>query len=451
MTSTRDALRPPADAGMTLIEVVVALLVFAIVAVGIVGGLVTITHMTGDNRSRVIAANLAAGDIDLARAIGDPFKITGATSTRLISGRTYTIKRTVSWVSQAGQDISCGSATNLFFLRVHAAVTWTGQLLTTGPVVTDTLIAPDGRVTDPTSGTVAVAVTGADGLPMAGVTVTIVPTAGGRALVSQPAATGEDGCTYATKVAPGVYSVSVSRTGFVDTTQDATPSKPVTVVVGGTASASFQFDAGATFPVTYAKNYTAGPAALPTNLDTTFINSTAGLTLLSPSAASVVLHPFPSGYTAVAGALGATGGTTTCASVDPAAWGAGKVGAVQLLAGARAASVAAAPGGTAPDLDIPMGVVIVKATGPGWLKAVSALPTRAGNPGCITGRTYSFGNVLKNGSVAVALPYGSWTLYSGNAAAQITPVPAADLDTVTNAAPGGVTGPGSVTLDPRAP
>jgi hypothetical protein len=59
--------------------------------------------------------------------------------------------------------------------------------------------------------------------------------------------------------------------------------------------------------------------------------------------------------------------------------------------------------------------------------------------------------VLKNGSVAVALPYGSWTLYSGNAAAQITPVPAADLDTVTNAAPGGVTGPGSVTLDPRAP
>ncbi len=110
MTMQRDADRPTADGGFTLIEVVVAIMIFAIIASGVVEGMLTISRMTADDRSRVVAANLAAEDIDLVRAVGDPFKIEPATVTRSITGHTYTVTRTTSWVSSGGADISCGSA-----------------------------------------------------------------------------------------------------------------------------------------------------------------------------------------------------------------------------------------------------------------------------------------------------------------------------------------------------
>ncbi|MCU1474310.1 MAG: prepilin-type N-terminal cleavage/methylation protein [Amnibacterium sp.] len=453
--------RPQADAGMTLIEVVVALLVFAIIASGIVAGMTTIARMTSDDRSRVVAANLAAEQTDLARAIGDPFKVTTATTTQSFptpdgATRAFTIKRSISWVSSSGADISCGSGTNLFFLRVHVLVTWDGELPTTAPVQTDTVLAPAGRITDPTSGTIAVSVVGSDGLPMAGVSVSIVPTSGGSSLASQPDPTNVDGCTYETKVAPGTYAVTIGKSGYIDVNQNTAPSKPVVVTVGTTQSVSFQYDRGATFPVVYANTYTpagqAMAAHLPTDLDTTFINSTAGLYITHSPAASILLHPFSTGYTAVAGVLGTSSAKTTCAAVDPAGWSAAKVSGTDLAAGQRGGAVAAAPGATAADLDVPMGVVWVKASAAGYLKAVqsNASPLK-GQPDCKVPSTYVFGNVLKNGTVAVALPYGTWTLYSGStAAAQVTPIVGANLSSPTNALPNNVSGAGVVTLDPRA-
>lgn len=452
--------RPQADAGMTLIEVVVALLVFAIIASGIVAGMTTIARMTSDDRSRVVAANLAAEQTDLARAVGDPFKLTSATTTQSFptpdgGTRVYTIKRSISWVSSAGADISCGSGTNLFFMRVHVLVSWDGELPTTAPVQTDTVIAPAGRITDPTSGTIAVSVVGSDGLPMAGVSVTIVPTSGGAPLAAQPNPTNQDGCTYETKVAPGTYAVTISRSGYIDVNQNTAPSKPVVVTVGNTQSVSFQYDLGATFPVVYANNYKPASqgtvALLPTDLETTFINSTSGLYVTSSPAASVLLHPFSTGYTAVAGSLGTSAGKTTCAAVDPAGWSAARVSGISLQDGQRGGAVAAGAGGTAKDLDVPMGVVLVKGSAAGYLKAVQsgASPVK-GQPDCKVPSTYVFGKVLKNGTVAVALPFGTWTLYSGSTAlTQATPVLGPTLSVPTNAVPGNVTAAGVVTLDPR--
>ena len=44
--------RKAGDEGFTLIEVMVALLVFAILSTGIVAGATTIIELTGDNRAR---------------------------------------------------------------------------------------------------------------------------------------------------------------------------------------------------------------------------------------------------------------------------------------------------------------------------------------------------------------------------------------------------------------
>lgn len=457
MNPERDPFRPQADAGMTLIEVVVALLVFAIIASGIVAGMTTIARMTSDDRARVVAANLAAEQTDLARAIGDPFKITAKSTTQSFptpdgGTRDFTIARTVSWVSSAGNDISCGSSTNLFFLRVHVLVTWDGELPTTSPVQTDTVIAPAGRITDPTSGTVAVSVVGADGKPRAGVSVTVVPTSGGSALAAQPAPTGDDGCTYVTKVAPGTYAVSLNKAGYVDVNQNPTPSKPAVVTVGTTQSVAFQYDLGATYTVDYISTYKAGPFVMPPGLATTFINSTAGLYTTTSPASTIVLHPFSTGYTAVAGALGTSAGTTTCAVYDPAAWPATTVSGTKLADGQRGQAASGGPGQAAqPDLTVPLGVVVVKASAAGYLKAVqTAAAPGLKEPGCTTLATYSFGPVLKNGTVAVALPFGTWTFFSGaSAGAETTPVLGSSLTAPTDVAPGLVTAAGVVTLDPR--
>jgi prepilin-type N-terminal cleavage/methylation domain-containing protein len=459
MTIQREPFRPQADAGMTLIEVVVALLVFAVIASGIVAGMTTIARMTSDDRSRVVAANLAAEQTDLARAIGDPFSLTNGTTTQSFPTpdgvtRDYTIKRSISWVSAAGADVSCGSSTNLFFMRVHVLVTWDGELPTTAPVQTDTVIAPAGRITDPTSGTIAVSVVGANGLPMAGVSVSIVPTSGGSALATQPPATNESGCTYETKVAPGTYAVTLTKSGYIDVTQSLSPSKPVVVTVGTTQSVSFQYDKAATFPVVYAKNYT-GAVSLPTDLDTTFLNSTAGPYVTGSPASSVLLHPFSAGYTAVAGSLGTSAGQTTCAALDPSSWPGGNIKGTKLADGQRGGAVAAAPGATANDLDVPMGVIIVKATSAGYLKAVQTGPGPGVDkePDCKIKSTYSFGKVLKNGTVAVALPFGTWTLFSGSAAGlETTPILGAALHVPTNTAADAleIAANGTVTLDPRS-
>ena len=80
--------------GFTLIEVVVALLVFAILSTGIVAGATTVIRMTDDNRARITAANLASQDLDVVRAIGDPFSIEDTDGYSSIDGRSY---RVIPW------------------------------------------------------------------------------------------------------------------------------------------------------------------------------------------------------------------------------------------------------------------------------------------------------------------------------------------------------------------
>ncbi len=425
------------DEGFTLIEVMVALLVFGILATGVVAAANNIIRMTGDNRARATAANLAAQDIDLARAQADPFKVTANKQTIPVSGRDYTVVRTISWISSAGADIGCNSSTNLFYLRVNVRVTWPGMLGSTAAVQDDTIMAPNGRISDTGSGSIAVSVTGVDAKPQSGVTVTITPTSGGKTLTTQPKATGADGCTYANQVAPGTYEVAISKTGWIDDSQVQSPKKSVVVVAGGTQSATFQYDQAATYNVAY----TTGPAgsvyaARPNSFDTNFL-STSGTYTVTTAPASLKLHPWPSGYSVVVGRMGS--GATTCASLDPAAWSAdGALGS-----GVRT-PVATTPGGTA-SVNAPMGVVQVTAPIGRSITVTSATPQGAGNPGCsVTGVTYAYSVGTASVPVNVSVPYGSWTVKIGGVNAT-----ASQVKVLTNTAGGGVAADGTVTLDPR--
>ncbi len=407
-----------AEAGLSLIEVIVAMLVFALIATGIGYTMIAALNLTQDSTARQQAANLASQEIDLTRSIDNLFNLVDKTTTETINGITYTIQRTARWVSDPNVDQRCGAGGGILrYKRVNVTVAWTGMTSSTPTVHADTVIDPGVRINNPDLGTVLITVSDSSGGPVAGATVTVTPATpanGATSLASQPAATDSLGCTYALMVNPGNYNVTVTKSGYVDVTQNPTPSVLVSVAKSSASSAMMTIDLGATFPVHYATNY-SDSSIVPSNLDASFV-STYGTSVKPNAPSSVTMFPFPAGYQVLAGVYNDPATPANfCKSVDPAEWPAGTTGGVDYLAGVRPAAVAAVPGGTADPAAVPMGVVEVEMPGwPRYLLAVSQSsgPSGTADPGCDVVKQYSFGLRGAGEDVKIALPFGSWKLYA---------------------------------------
>ncbi|MGW6130591.1 type IV pilus modification PilV family protein [Cellulomonas sp. NPDC055163] len=466
MTRTRDAMRRSRDeSGMSLVEVVVAMFIFAIVSSGVIYGMLSVITLSRDSRAREVAANLASQEIDLARDAANLFELLDSQKTTQLNGDTFHVDVATQWVTDPSSDIVCGAGGSaLRYKRVNVEVTWENMRPGTQPVRSDTVIQPESKINDPTKGTILVSVLGAAGTGVAGVSVSAVPSAvpnGATTLPAAPAATDVQGCSYVLKVAPGNYDVTVSRSGYVDAAQGATSKLTVGVAAGASSAVAFQYDSAGTFTVNYASGYVPAPGEVvrvPADPATTFL-STYGAYVRDPGASTsrtrtVKLHPFSGGYQVFAG---------SCAAADPEAWlpGTNEVG--QPISADRPAGVAAAPGGTA-TVGVPMGVVklaLGASASERFVRAVSTSSPAAGSgdPGCASTVTYSFGSatgygVPLNGNVTIALPYGSWRLFTGtgttvaNWTTAVPPaqmsLPAAPLPQRTTVHPNGV-----VTFDPR--
>jgi prepilin-type N-terminal cleavage/methylation domain-containing protein len=439
------------DAGMTLVEVIVAMVIFALVSTGFVYTMLSVLQLTRDSRAREVAANLAAEEVDLARDAKDLFALVDDNWSIDMNGDTFHVARRTSWVTNPDEEFSCGGAgglgsaagSNLRYKRVNVTVTWDGMRESTEPVRSDTLINPDQRVNDPTLGTIIVSVLNGSGTGSSGVSVSTSPSSG-----SVISSTDSQGCTYVLKVAPNTYTVSISRSSYVDNTQKSTPTQTVEVVAGQTTTVGFQYDLSATFTAKLAPTTGLPPGTpapkLPNNLTTTFTNTYGDFARTPDSGNGTVtqgfrLHPFASGYSAYAGA---------CAAADPMKWPTQTVGS-ETWAGERPAAQAAIGGGTA-TIDVPMGLVTVTGSGGGFLRAVSVDPVAPSDaPKCESPQTLTYGNVL-SGPTTIALPYGTWQLSRGNTQAGATTVISAP--NVTPLLPAGTrtTISGSrITLDPR--
>jgi Tfp pilus assembly protein PilV len=441
------------DAGFSIVEVLVATVIFMMLSVGIAQATVTSIRLASDQKHRVTALSLAASEIDAVRAIGDPFKVSDDPQPApvTIDGITYTITLDSSWVSGSGTDIPCGGSgtANLQVKRINVSVTWAGQLAGTNSVKSNTVLAPVGRINDPTQGTILIAATRADGTGASGVTPTVTPVSGGAtALTAQPPVTDSDGCSYALRVTPGVYKVALSKSGYIDITQNTSPSLNVTVVAGSTVSAPFGYDKAAKFTMTYAPGAPSG-TKFPTNAETSFVNTYGTSILGVPATAS--LYPWATGYVPIAGHYVApTQLSAGCRSVDPSEWAAGSDGSgPALAAGDHGAAVAAGPGGSA-TMTVPMGLVTVRSSkasksGSTYFYATSATAASGwSDPGCGTPMTYYFSSIAANTDTTIALPFGTWTITvvpsSGTASLTLTPL--------TNVVSGLVSG-NKVMLDPR--
>lgn len=437
--------------GFTIIEVMVAMTVFAMIAAGVAAGIVSTLYLTQDNRSREAALNLANQALDAARSTKDVFTLDDDTSTQSVGAQGYTITRTTNWINSDGTDNSCGAGSGvLSYKRVAITVSWTSG---TSPrkknVVLDTLVSPPAAVSSASGSTIVVGVRTASGGPNENVTVNITPVSGGAtSLAAQPAVTDGNGCSYALGVTPGTYKITISKTGNIDESGATAPWYDVTTTAGGIGDKSFLYDQALRVSVGGPLNLTQGTAKLPTSMTTSFRHADRVTTI---STTSTTLFPYTDGWTAVAGSY-----SSTCKNVDPTEW---KTPVNNLVVSPNVFTDAGGQPGVLPTsatsatARAPMGIFDVTMSGVDTVLVATVKNTTAvsgGDPGCSSSTTYSFTGLTSASATTVALPYGTWTLRSttvlGGLPGSNTPVVAANPK-VTNVNVG-VSG-NVVTLDPR--
>lgn len=398
--------RPAAgsERGLTIIELVVAVSVFAILAGGLAltidGGL----NLARNNRNRSIAANLASQEMDKVRQESFTSLPLGQVDrTETVDSVAYTVRRESEWVDNDSTTAPCDSGSGTpQVLRVTALVYW-ADMRGVQPAKSSTILSPPVGSYDPNSGHIAVKVLGSTAEPLGGVPVSVTRTGFTRNLT-----TTSDGCAFFAFVPPDLtYTVALGAVGYVDRQGNANPSQLTGVTSGAVSSVAFDYDQAASLTVTLTA---PGGGSFPTGLSVT-----AGNTAFVPTGSKEFtgtgtirtignLFPYAEGYTAWAG---------SCADADPqgqdgnglAFWdGATRETELQTQPGGNAIGTVNLPTVNLPTVDLRYGDSSAS------VGSVSIVAVHDADNGCPTGLQYTLGTFNGPGTALVALPYGVWTL-----------------------------------------
>ncbi len=235
------------EAGVSLIELLIALTIFSVVASGVAVGMGSALGLTRNNRNRSVAANLAAKEMDIVRSTKfASLPLTDVTKTETVTGVNYTLLRQTSWVSKDGSGGVCSppAGTALAFLRVIVTVTWP-NMQGVRPVQSETIVSPPIGAYNSGAGHMAIMVRDRNALPSAGITVTAIGPGGTFTQI-----TAADGCAFFIGLPPGVFNVSLNTPAFVDVQNQTNPVQPLTVSAGSITSGEFVYDRSATINMT---------------------------------------------------------------------------------------------------------------------------------------------------------------------------------------------------------
>ncbi|WP_454048519.1 prepilin-type N-terminal cleavage/methylation domain-containing protein [Cellulomonas sp. Marseille-Q8402] len=406
----------PRDRGMTLIEVVVAMVVLGILAAATLTVILKAQEGSADNRSRVAAANLAAREIEMVRAqfgaskagpraVADAGTVTNphplsdgvAGQPLTLDGTAYTVVRSVAWniVGNGASACDGGSLVKYPSLNVTVTVTWP-DMHGVAPVVSSTTMAPEkGEGVQTGAAFVAVNVVDSDGEPNAGRSVRV-----SGAGTARTAVTDSSGCAVV-EVTPGVagtdYTAQMIDSGYVDISRAAQPSKPVGKVMPGALnnSVSFAYDRAASLRLRFVDS--AGTPVDGGSLGSSSVTLVAS-EFSGPNGRSE--WPVTGTVTSVVGLwptqYGAYFGTTAPSEYRSADLEAGATVDLDVLVGAATSAIAGLPAGTTEVVAVPASAT-----------TCTGLGNRVVDPAGFT-----------------VLP-GSWTFYATGAAFLCSPGPSA--------------------------
>jgi len=252
----RAVLRRPDDQdGYSVVELLAAVTIFALVFAAVSLGIGRALDITRNNRNRTTAAYLAASELEEVRsrsfdqiALGRSVCSYQTPSPTCSVPSPYTVTRDVSWVAPAATSSSCNvpngsSGAALAYKRVNVQVTW-DDMRAVNPVSSQTLLTPPVGAYDPDDGHIAVRLLDRTAAALSGQTVTL----SGPATASQVSTA--DGCAFFAYLDPGTYTVSLNTAGYVGRQGDQPATQPAAVLASQITTLQFDYDRAATLDVT---------------------------------------------------------------------------------------------------------------------------------------------------------------------------------------------------------
>jgi hypothetical protein len=348
------------ERGSFLIEVMVTAGIVLVVGLGVLAMVDRTSELSGQQRTQAVAGNVAQVELDTVKALPlSQLSNLRSTSSRTVGGVAYAITTRADWVNDTTMAPNCSTpGATADYLRVRTTVTYPG-IRARRPAVLDTLVSPGVRAFDSNQGSLAVLITDRAGTPVSGLPIALT---GPATNLTEP--TNANGCVlWGYLKAVSGYSVSFSRTDWVNPNGTSAGGGPVSVVGDETINAAYQFDHGGAIRA----NFTTKRAGVPMPTKPTIVrveNSTGAGFLRDYSVgassldttASGRLFPFANPYAVYA---------DNCPSAKPP----------------TATSVALTPGSTvqAADVQLPALNITVKDDGGDVANATVTVTTPCGN------------------------------------------------------------------------
>jgi Tfp pilus assembly protein PilV len=288
------------ERGDSLIEVMIAAVLLALIVAGTLTGLDSTNRATALQRARSQADSLAEQTEEQLRS--EPIKLLAELEAHpeiksVTEGKTvYTVESKATYIDDSTGTTSCSSSsTKAQYLQTTSKVTWPSQG-SSKPVIESSIISP------PPGAAMIVQVT-ESGTPIQGATVTATGPA--PELTTHTLETSENGCAILA-IQPGEYKINTSKSGYVDpngyarTEDDSSVTRSVYIPAETTAKEGYYLGRPGKLSVSFSGGEGDTFVAFNTGMAKPISFGTVGsYTTTVPS--TITLYPFATKYTVYAG------------------------------------------------------------------------------------------------------------------------------------------------------
>lgn len=215
-----------AEAGFTLVEVLVSALIIVLIGSAAATALIATAAASGDQRFRSQADQLAAQDLARLQGLSDE-QLNDYNQSRpvTLNGSTYIVTSTSSFQDTSGNSGCAATAASYF--KTTSAVSWTENGNPTPQTVTE-----ESLLSRPVSGDLRIQVQDQTGHGLPGASVSAISGSN-----TQSATTDTTGCVLFAGLTPASYTVNAAHAGYVDMNGNPPPlSSTATVTSSGVAT-----------------------------------------------------------------------------------------------------------------------------------------------------------------------------------------------------------------------